>query len=89
MSPVKQVRYSGQDGRVLVDVGALNDGDVVGVPDDLADTLVATFPDDYSIVEPVEEPEVEEPKAEPAPTKAAKKAAEPADDTTTTDTAAS
>ncbi len=92
MSPVKQVRYSGQSGRVLVDVGALNDGDVVDVHDDLADSLISSFPDNYSLVEAEVEVEVEvEPDS--ASTKTSKKSA-PADtptstDTTTTDNAAS
>jgi len=48
---VKQVLYTGQEDRVLIDVGSLSNGDVVFVNDNLADSLVATFPDAYSIVE--------------------------------------
>lgn len=51
MTAVKQVRYSGQDGRVLVDVGALNDGDIFNVSGEFAAVLVKSFPDTYEIVE--------------------------------------
>jgi hypothetical protein len=44
---VKQVRYIGQDNRVLIDVGSFSFGDVFNVDDDFAQRLVVSYPDAY------------------------------------------
>lgn len=77
MPLVKQVRYSGQNGRVLVDVGALNDGDIISVSDDFAAVLVNAFPDTYMVVEDIP---AEDAPVEDAPAKPAKKSTVKSDD---------
>lgn len=47
---MKQVQYTGVQNRVLIDVGSFSSGDVFDVNDDLALSLVASFPADYALV---------------------------------------
>ena len=47
---MKQIKYTGQESRVLVDVGSLSTGDTFFVSDDFAAVLTSTLPDLYTEV---------------------------------------
>lgn len=84
MSAVAQVQYTGSESRVLIDVGGITNGDVFDVSEELALSLVGSFPNDYALV-PDETVEPDPEPAAPSPKKST--ASKVTTDTTTpTDT---
>ena len=79
---MKQIRYIGQEDRVLIDVGTFEYGDTFTLNDEFADRLIASFPDSYEFVADDESATTED---EPAATEKPSKKSASADTTDATD----